>query len=199
SVLAAASLMNLLKRQRDAVGLSVYSNRYEFYAPEKGSERHFRILLQAMEPLLEKPTVTRQTNSYTYVHQIAEKIQRRSFIAYFTDMFQTEIDSAQLSMALQHLKYNKHQVVLFHDLDKEKELIFQFENRAKRFVDIETNQEIDLFPEQIQQNHKKAMEQYHEMLKLRCAQYGIKYVEVDIAKNIHKILQAYLIEQQKFI
>lgn len=199
SVLAAASLMNLLKRQRDAVGLSVYSDRYEFYAPEKGSERHFRILIQAMEQLLEQPTVRRQTNSYTYLHQIAEKIQRRSFIAYFTDMFQTQTDSEQLFKALQHLKYNKHQVVLFHVMDKEKEFDFQFENRAKRFVDLETNQEIDLFPEQIQQNYKKAMEQYQEMLKLRCAQYGIKYVEVDIAKNIHKILQAYLIEQQKFI
>src|SRR5690606_23005856 len=136
-----------------------------------GSERHFRILIQAMEQLLEQPTVRRQTNSYTYLHQIAEKIQRRRFIAYFTDMFQTQIDSAQLFKALQHLKYNKHQVVLFHVMDKEKEFDFQFENRAKRFVDIETNQEIDLFPEQIQQNYKKAMEQYHEMLKLRCAQY----------------------------
>src|SRR5690606_32873233 len=119
--------------------------------------------------------------------------------SYFTKIIQTQINFAQLFKALQNLKYYMHQVALFHVLDKEKELNFQFENRAKRFVDIETNQEIDLFPEQIQQNYKKAMEQYHEMLKLRCAQYGIKYVEVDIAKNIHKILQAYLIEQQKFI
>ena len=199
SVLAAVALMNLLKRQRDAVGLSIYSDTYEFYAPEKGSERHFRLLIQAMEKLLEKPAVGRQTNSYTYLHQIAEKIRRRSFIAYFTDMFQTQTDSEQLFKAIQHLKYNKHQVVLFHVMDKERELNFQFDNRARKFVDVETNQEIDLFPEQLQENYKKAMELYQENLKLRCAQYGIKYVEVDIAQNIHKILQSYLIEQQKFI
>lgn len=199
SVLAAASLMNLLKRQRDAVGLSVYSDNYEFYAPEKGSERHFRLLLKAMEELLEMPAVGHQTDSYTYLHQIAEKIHRRSFIAYFTDMLQTETDPDQLFKALQHLKYNKHQVVLFHVMDKQKEFNFQFENRARKFVDVETNQEIDLFPEQLQENYKNTMERYQEDLKLRCAQYGIKYVEVDIAQQIHKILQSYLIERQKFI
>lgn len=199
SVLAAASLMNILKRQRDAVGLSIYSDTYEFYAPEKGSERHFRLLLQAMEQLLKKPALNKQTNSYTYLHQIAEKIHRRSFIVYFTDMFQTQTDSEQLFKALQHLKYNKHQVVLFHITDKEKELDFKFENRAKKFIDLETRQEIELFPEQMQENYRKAMKEYQENLKLRCAQYGIKYIEVDIAKNIHKILQAYLVEQQKFI
>lgn len=55
SVLASAVLMNLLKKQRDAVGLSVYSDAYEYYAPEKGSDRHHRMILNTLENLLEKP------------------------------------------------------------------------------------------------------------------------------------------------
>ena len=55
-------------------------------------------------------------------HQIAEKIHRRSLIFFFTDMFQTSTDETKLFEALRHLKHNKHEVVLFHVFDKEKEL-----------------------------------------------------------------------------
>ena len=53
SVLASACLMNILKKQRDAVGLSVYSDTYEYYAPEKGNERHHQILLNELSSLID--------------------------------------------------------------------------------------------------------------------------------------------------
>jgi len=115
SVLASAVLMNLLKKQRDAVGLSVYSNSYEYYAPEKGSDRHHRMILNQLENLLENPKETKSTDTITFLHQIAEKMHRRSMIVLFTDMFQSENEEA-LFNALQHLKHNKHKVVLFHVL-----------------------------------------------------------------------------------
>src|SRR5690606_38891301 len=110
SVLAAAVLMNLLKKQRDAVGLSIYSDTYEYYAPEKGSDRHHRMLLNKLEELLAKPRESKPTDTVTYLHQIAEKMHRRSMIILFTDMFQAT-DEARLFGALQHLKHNKHKVV----------------------------------------------------------------------------------------
>jgi uncharacterized protein (DUF58 family) len=103
SVLASAVLMNLLKKQRDAVGLSIYSDTYEYYAPEKGSDRHHRMVLNQLEQLLENPKETKQTNTITFLHQIAEKMHRRSLIVLFTDMFQSSSDEA-LFNALQHLK-----------------------------------------------------------------------------------------------
>ena len=66
SVLASAVLMNLLKKQRDAVGLSVFSDNYEYYAPEKGSDRHHRMILSKLEDLLETAKRTK-TNRYGYV------------------------------------------------------------------------------------------------------------------------------------
>ena len=113
SVLASAVLMNLLKKQRDAVGLSVFSDTYEYYAPEKGSDRHHRMVLNALENLLKESVVKKSTDTITFLHQIAEKMHRRSMVILFTDMFQTG-DEAKLLSALQHLKHNKHKVVLFH-------------------------------------------------------------------------------------
>lgn len=199
SVIAAAAMMNLLKRQRDAVGLSIYSDQYDFYAPEKGSERHFQMLLNTLEETLVTPPKEKQTKTYTFLHQIAEKIHRRSMIFLFTDMFQTETGEEELFNALRHLKYNKHEVILFHVLDKEKELNFNFNNQPKRFIDVETGEHINLYAENIKENYEKAVKAYFDTLKLKCGQYKIKYVEADTSKDINKILLTYLIERQKFV
>lgn len=198
SILAAAALMKLLKRQRDAVGLSIYSDMYDYYAPEKGSERHHQMLMNVLEETVNKQAVARQTKTYTFLHQIAEKIHRRSMIFLFTDMFQTETDEAQLFDALRHLKYNKHKVVLFHVMDKTKEFYFNFDNKPRRFIDVETGKTINLYTDMVKENYEKAIETYFNSIRLKCAQYKIKYVEADIAKGAQKILLTYLIEKQKF-
>jgi len=199
SSLASASLMHMLKKQRDAVGLSIYSDEYDFYAPEKGSERHRQMLLNKLsEAVISKP-LNKQTETYTYLHLIAEKIHRRSMIFLFTDMFQTSTDQVKLFEALRHLKYNKHEVILFHVFDKNKELAFDFDNKPKRFVDVETGEFINLYSDTIKENYKIAVRNYFSALRLKCAQYRIKYVEADINKPFDNILTTYMIERQKFV
>lgn len=198
SVLATACLMHILKKQRDAVGLSIYSNAYDYYAPEKGSERHHQMLLgQLAETSISKP-INKQTDTYTYLHQIAEKIHRRSLIFFFTDMFQTATDDAKLFEALRHLKYNKHEVVLFHVFDSGKELKFDFDNTPKRFIDVETGEYINLYPETIKDSYNKAVKDYFHVLRLKSSQYGIKYVEADITKDFDKILTTFMVERHSF-
>ena len=199
SVLASACLMNILKKQRDAVGLSIYSDSYEYYAPEKGSGRHHQMLLHALSNIVASPPKDTRTETYTYLHQIAEKLKRRSLIFLFSDMFQSDVEEEKIFEALRHLKYNKHELVLFHTIDKKKEFSFDFDNSPRRFVDVESGEKIDLYAENIRENYKKAVSEYFQNLKLKCAQYGIKYVEADINENFNKILTTYLVERQKFI
>ena len=163
SVLATAVLMNLLKKQRDAVGLSVFSDTYEFYAPEKGSDRHHRMLLNQLENVLEVPKIVKSTNTISFLHQIAEKIHRRSMILLFTDMFQLENDEA-LFTALQHLKHNKHKVVLFHVVDQKRELAFDFDDTPRRFVDVETGETVAVFAQNVQEAYEKKVTEYFKKL-----------------------------------
>ncbi len=199
SVLASACLMQILKKQRDAIGLSIYSDRYEYYAPEKGSERHRRMLLHVLEETLGQSKDKKQTATYTYLHQIAEKIKRRSLIFFFSDMFQDEVEEEKLFEALRHLKFNKHELVLFHVLDKEKELNFDFGDEPQQFTDVETGEKIDLYADNVKDSYQKEVEIYFSRLKLKCAQYGIKYVQADINASFNKILSTYLVERQKFV
>jgi uncharacterized protein (DUF58 family) len=198
-VLAIAALMNILKKQRDAVGLSVFSDTYNFYSPEKGSERHHQMLLSKLSEISLDTKPAKQTEIYTYLHLIAEKLKRRSLIFLFTDMFQTATDDDRIFDALRHLKYNKHEVVLFHLLDMDKEFHFGFENTPKRFLDVETGEHIDLFSENIKENYEQAIKTYFDALKMKCAQYKIKYVDVDVRGNFSKVLNTFMVERQKFL
>lgn len=199
SVLASASLMHILKKQRDAVGLSIYSDAYDYYAPEKGSERHHQMLLNHLSDAVMSKALNKKTETYKYLHEIAEKIHRRSMIFLFTDMFQTSEDEVRLFEALRHLKYNKHEVVLFHVFDKEKELKFDFDNKPKRFIDVETGEHINLYADAIKENYNKVVDDYFNALRLKCGQYKIKYVEANINENFNKVLTTYMVERQKFI
>lgn len=197
SVLASAVLMNLLKKQRDAVGLSIYSDEYEYYAPEKGSDRHHRMILNKLESLLEKQKRAKNTDTIAFLHQIAEKIHRRSMIILFTDMFHSENEES-LFAALQHLKHNKHKVVLFHVIDKKTELDFDFDLAPRKFIDIESGDTINIFADSLKEEYETQVSNYFKKIALTSAQNKINYVPVSVGVNFEKILTTYLVEKHNF-
>jgi hypothetical protein len=113
-------------------------------------------------------------------------------------MFQSDAAAEKLFAALQHLKYNKHEVILFHTFDKKRELNFDFSNRPTRFVDVETGEFVNLYANNIKQSYQTAVENYFKELQLRCGQYRIKYVPTDIHESFNRLLTTYLVERQKF-
>ena len=198
SAIASAALIEILKRQRDAVGLSIYSDNYDYYAPEKGSERHRRMLTAQLEKLVNSSS-TKATETHKFLHEIAEKIHRRSLIFLFTDMFQSTKDPEELFEALRHLKYNKHEVVLFHTFDGKYELNFDYENKPTKFVDVETGESINLFADTIKSAYHKGMESFFNDLNMKCMQYKIDYVPVDINKGFEQVLISYLLSRKQFL
>ena len=198
SAVASACLMEVLKRQRDAVGLSVFADSYQYYAPEKGSDRHRKMILHQLEKLVTSKSDA-ATETYQYLHEIAKKIHRRSLIFLFTDMFQTNIGEEKMFEALRHLKFNKHEVVLFHTFDMNTELNFDFENSPKKFVDVETGETVNLFAENIKENYTKLVDSYFKELKNKCLQYKISYVPVDIYQGVHQVLTSYFLSRQKMM
>jgi hypothetical protein len=124
-------------------------------------------------------------------------MHRRSMIVLFTDMFQGE-DDERLFKALQHLKHNKHKVVLFHVIDKKTELNLDYDNAPRKFIDLETGDEVNLFAENIKNDYEKAVNNYFEKVANTCSLYKIKYVPVSVNENFEKIMTTYLVEKQKF-
>jgi uncharacterized protein (DUF58 family) len=198
SALAAACLMNVLKKQRDAVGMSVYSDAYEYYAPEKGSERHFRMLYAQLETVVNQVGEQKRTHQDTYLHQIAEKLHRRSMVIWFTDWLIGR-DLESLHKILQHLKHQKHRVIVFHVLDSAKERQFDFDDAPRRWIDVETGEMLEVYTDQVRKSYTEAMKTHVDGLRMACLQNKISYVSVDVNQDFEKIMTTFFTERQMFM
>ncbi|MEL6941802.1 MAG: DUF58 domain-containing protein [Bacteroidota bacterium] len=197
SILAAAALMNLLKKQRDAFGLSIFDDEVRTHTRCKLSTSHYRLLLTYLEELVRESVYDKKTAAAKSLHQIAESIHKRSLVVIFSDMFEDSEHVEAMFSALQHLKHNKHEVVLFHVVDKSKELEFEYDNRPYLFVDMETGEKVKLQPNQVKDHYIEQIAQFKANLKMKCMQYKIDFVEADIHEGFRPILQSYLVKRAR--
>ena len=198
-LILAASLIELLKKQRDAVGLGIFSDNLEELTPAKLSNTHLNMLYSILSDILSKPIPNKNSSIVESIHQIAERIHQRSLVVIFSDLMDSQQNLDELFMALQHLKHNKHEAILFHVVDKEKELDFNFENRPTQFIDMETGDEVKLHPSAVKQFYQTQMQEFDKEIKLKAGQYAIDYIEADINKGLHQVLQGYLVKRNKMI
>jgi uncharacterized protein (DUF58 family) len=202
SIYSAASLMYLFKKQRDAFGLSCFSDKLEFSTPAKSTAVHQKYLFAELEKLMQGNTQRSKTSVASVLHEIAELVHKRSLIIIFSDMFEGGANEGSLNeifSALQHLKYNKHEVVIFNVLDHRKEIDFQFENRPYHFIDMETQEELKVHPSQIKDTYTSNVTSFLEELQQRCTQYQIDLVNADIHAGFYPVLHSYLIKRNKMI
>jgi uncharacterized protein (DUF58 family) len=195
SVYAAAALTELFRRQRDAVGLSLFSETLGMHTECKTSVTHHRFLYERMEELLldEQAKKNSGTDLVQALHEIAEQTHRRSLVVLFSDMLDGEQSKSEaLFEAMQHLRHNKHEVILFHVHDARTEMEFEFENRPYTFVDPETGEELKVQPGEVKESYVKAVKAHMEEIKLRCSQYHIDFITADIQEGFNKVLISYL-------
>jgi uncharacterized protein (DUF58 family) len=197
TALAAASLMNLLKKQRDAFGLSIFDKEISTHTRCRSSTSHYRLLLTYLQQLIDNPVHNRTTSVAQALHQIADSIHKRSLVVIFSDMFEQTEDTEALFSALQHLKHNKHEVILFHTVDKSLEIDFDFENRPYLFVDMETGEQLRLQPNQVKSHYVEQVARFKEQLKFKCLQYKVDFVEADINQGFKPVLQSWLVKRMK--
>ncbi|MEZ7929156.1 MAG: DUF58 domain-containing protein [Flavobacteriales bacterium] len=201
AIYASAVMMNLLKKQRDAVGLSIYADKLEVHTPNRTTQRHHRILYHELDKLLLVDPVksAKQTQSTIALHQVSELLHKRSLVMIFTDFIHSTKTLEEQFQAYKHLKYNKHEIVLFYLNEPITEKDLEFDNKPYKFVDLETGEEIKLSPNLYQKKHKEQAENYLKELKLKCLQYKIDFVEIDINKGFDKVLNSYLLKRQKML
>ncbi len=197
SALAAAALMNLLQKQRDAFGITLFDESVRLHTQCKSSTMHYRLMLTHLHQFINNPTSNKNTAAAKALHEVAESIHRRSLVVIFSDMFEQMEDNDHLFAALQHLKHNKHEVILFHVTDKSKELDFDFENRPYIFIDMESGERLRLQPKQVKQHYVEQVDKFMQQLKFKCLQYKIDFVEADISRGFRTVLQSYLVKRSK--
>ncbi|MBL7773562.1 MAG: DUF58 domain-containing protein [Chitinophagaceae bacterium] len=199
SCLASAALITLLKKQLDAVGLSMFDSSLHFHSACKSNTVHHKMLMATLEKTLDLNKQNQSTQATNVLHQIAENIHKRSLVVIFSDMLDRVSEQDELFDALQHLKYNKHEVILFHVQDKKLEVEFEFENRPYEFIDLESGERIKMNSNQLKTAYVEKMNFYRQQLSLKCSQFGIDIIDADINEGYDQILKSYLIKRNKMV
>jgi len=203
SVYCAAALIHLLRKQRDAVGLTLFSDEIELMTDARMSSVHVKRLYTELEKLIDNqadrkknPSTQKQTQLAKNLHQIADNAHKRSLIIIFSDMLDNQ-NQEEFFSALQHLRYNKHEVVLFQVTDKRHEEQFDFKNRPYKFVDLESGAEMKINPNDIRSDYVALIGEYYNKIKLKCGQYNIDLIEADTNDDFNQVLLPYLIKRSK--
>ncbi|MEN9523827.1 MAG: hypothetical protein RL065_2204 [Bacteroidota bacterium] len=199
AAVAAASFQKLMKKQRDAVGLSLFSDSLKFHSEAKSSSIQHQLINIELQKLITNTQINQTSNTAKSLHEIAESIHKRSMVIILSDMMDNMSSKGldEIFSALQHLKYNKHEVIVFDIVDKKQELNFEFENRPYEFIDLETGEKIKLQSQEIKQHYVAQMKKLKQDLKLKCAQFKIDLIEADCHEGVQKILLPYLLKRQK--
>ncbi len=199
SCVAAASLLQLMKRQLDASSLALFDESVYYLSDCRSAHSHYRMLVNELQKIVDLKTDNKVTNAAKALHLVAEQMHKRSLIVIFSDMMDDADNIDDLFSAMQHLRYNKHEVILFHVVDGEHEIDFEFENRPYEFVDMESGERIKLQPQQIKEQYIGRMKEYRELIENRCHQYQIDRVAVDLSKPVEEVLHAFLVKRNKLM
>ena len=199
SVYASAILMQLFKKQRDAVGLTIYSNDIDNHIVSKTSNKHHQIIYDEFQKILsvDAKLANRKSSTISTLHEIADRINQRSLVILFSDLISEDETLEDIFDAFRHLKHKRNEVILFHLSDVKKEQMLEYENKPYEFVDVESGESIKMNPFHYKEKYKSLMSSHMDKLRLKCLQYKIDLIEVDINKGYDQIITSYLLKRQK--
>ncbi len=199
SVVAAAALLQLLRRQLDAGGLAFFGNGVEHLSPVRSSPRHYQQLTSTLQDALSRPPAGGGTALAGSLHELAERLHQRSLVVIFTDGLEGAGRLEEVQAALQHLRFRKHEVILFQVLDGKLERRFDFENRPLEFEDAETGEKVRVQPQQVRGHYLAALQQFERELRDYCLANRIDLTAVDLQAPVEAVLRAFLARRAKLL
>jgi uncharacterized protein (DUF58 family) len=184
----AAALSYLLIMQQDAVGLALFADRLVNYVPPRSTTRHFRNIVQVLQSAAPEPG----TNMTVTINYLAETVKRRGMFIIISDLYD---EPERILAALRHLRFNKHEVIVFHVLDH-KELTFPYRALAE-FKDMENEASVQVAPPAYRAAYLSAIADFTTDMRRKCSNMLVDYVLIDTATPFDKVLAQYLFKRQK--
>ncbi len=185
---AAAALAYLVLHQQDCVGLATFDSQVRAILRPSGNPAHLQDLLRTIDEAAPK----RKTSLGPILHDLAERLKRRGIVIVLSDMFD---DVAAVLAGLKHLRHRRHEVILFHVLDKA-EIEFPFRETVA-FHDLETNERIQIDPAYVRGEYLAQIEAFLQNYRRACAEAQIDYVLADTATPYDFMLTKYIAKRSR--
>ncbi len=197
SAIISSTLIQLLNKQRDAIGIYTIDEEITYKSEVKSSPKHANLLINYLESLLNKKSDNISTNLVESLHQIAQQIHKRSLVIIFSDLIDRNNSPEELIDALNHIKYSNNEVIIFQPMDVAQEMDLDLENKPHELTDIETGKKIKISPNEIRESYKKNSYNWMNKIKDLSAKFKLELIQVDINQNIDQILLPFLIKRSK--
>jgi uncharacterized protein (DUF58 family) len=178
-----AVLAQLMIRQQDAVGLTTFDSQVRLDMPARSSPRHFDEMMHQLEAV--RPGQT--TDLGVTLNRLADRFKRRCLIVVISDLY-GDLDAVE--RALHHFRHKRHEVIVFHVLDRA-EIDFPFRELAT-FVDVETGSRLQVDPAYVREDYRRQIEAFIERCRRTCADCQIDYVMTDTSVPYDFMLSRYL-------
>jgi uncharacterized protein (DUF58 family) len=179
----AASLGYLMNRQRDAVGLIAFDENIVSMLPSSSRTGHLRALLLTLNRL----QLGRTTNVSKPLHHLADSLSKRGMVILISDLLD---DPESVIRGLKHFQFRGTDVIVFHILDPD-EIEFPFD-RATRFEDLETDEEIMAVPGVVRDHYVRAIETLIDRYRRDLGAAGIDYQLISTNQPLELALMSYL-------
>lgn len=184
----AATLAYLVVHHGDAAGLLCVGARDASEIPPRRNPSHLQTIFDALEVV----EADGETGLVKALHGLAEKIRTRAIVLIFSDLF---CDSTALLNCLQHLRFQKHDVAVFHLLDR-MELEFNFD-RPIRFEDLESSFNLVTEPATVRDEYLRQLDLFLEQIRRGCQEFRVDYRRVITDENYEKVLADFLVERAR--
>ena len=184
----AASLAYLMIRQQDSVGLVTFDVDIRHRILPHSTTVHLNHLLRTLESV--QPGG--DTSISVVFHRLAETLKKRGLIIIISDLFDNEIE---VMRALRHFRHKKHEVIIFHILDKYEE-DFPYDRRSN-FVDLETGERLQVDPRYVREEYLKQMKAFVDAYKRDCSESFIEYVATNTTIPFDFMLTNYLSKRKR--
>jgi uncharacterized protein (DUF58 family) len=184
----AAVLAQLMIRQQDAVGLTTFDTKVRLDMPSRASPRHFDEMMRQLEAV--RPG--RTTDLGTTLNALADRFKRRCLIILISDMMD---EPAAVERALHHFRHKRHEVIVFHVLDKA-EIDFPFRDLTA-FLDMETGERLPVDPAYVRDEYCRQVQTFLDDYRRICADCQVDYVLTDTSVPYDWMLSRYLTKRAK--
>jgi uncharacterized protein (DUF58 family) len=185
----AAALAYLMILQQDAAGLVLFADRILRYLRPKATMQHFRDIAASLQQARPQST----TDCSEALHRLAETLKARGLVVLFSDLYD---DPEKIRLGLRHLRFRKHEIILFHLLDR-RELDFPY-GALTEFRDLETGERIQVLPSAHRPAYRKALDAFCADLRRECSNMLIDYHVVDTSVPFDQVLAQYLARRQRY-
>ncbi|HEV3436378.1 MAG TPA: DUF58 domain-containing protein [Gemmata sp.] len=184
---AAAAMAYLVLQQTDSVGIGTLASGMRAFLRPSGQMIQLR---EACRVIADGPYPGPAILG-PVLNELAGRTGRRGMAFVFSDLLD---DVPTLLAGLQHLRYQKHEVVVFHTLDAA-ELDFPFRHTTL-FRGLEGLPEILTDPPGIRASYLKALNDHNTAIEAGCRAMEIDYVRLRTDGNLGHDLAAYLQKRQ---